>query len=57
MSHEKLKALSADTCWGCGKHKKDLIFVVLSNARGEYDIRYDYLCTGCYMLSMGVGSN
>ena len=57
MRDESLKALAADTCWGCGRRKKELHLTVLTNNRGEYDLRYDYLCTYCLMALSGVGAN
>ncbi len=29
----------------------------IGNAGGEYDLRYDYLCTFCFMFMSGVGAN
>ena len=57
MDQERLKALAADTCWGCGKRRKDLRLTVLQNTQGLYDVRYDYLCTYCLMALSGVGAN
>lgn len=57
MDREKLAALAADTCWLCGQKKKDLHQTVLLNAGGRYDLRYDYLCTFCFMFMQGAGAN
>ena len=57
MRDESLKALKADTCWLCHRHPKELHLVVLVNAQGRYDVRYDWLCTFCNMAINGVGAN